>query len=247
MKRGVFALLLVLLVPRPVHAAAPYFQFAPDYRQPFITATATSVGQVFLPLNDHISGFDMWLSDGGTPADVQFDVLSPSGSTLSTRAVTVGAIPDSDSGTVYHVNLPSQLAVAASGTYEIRVTSSAPTLRLYWAANNSLLPLNAPPPPLFSGGTARVDGTDTGNSFLYALYETSETTPPALSNVTVRQETPTRSVMSFNASEPTGAVRELHRPVAEPVHVMCSRAPELQRFAGRRTGDDLSVHAHGAR
>lgn len=194
--------LLLFLPTKHALAAASYFEFAPDARQFFRTSGISGIEEVFLPLNEYLSGFDVWVSNNSTPSDVTFTLLSPTGEDLGTRVAELPAIADSDNGTRYHVDLPSQLSVNPTGAYVIRIISAAASLRLYDAFANRPITYNAPPPPLYSGGTARVNGVDQEYSFLYALYETHESTPPIITNLTLQQPIIGTVNLEFNANEP---------------------------------------------
>ena len=191
-----------LIFPFTARAATPYFEFLPDYREPFLISNASSVEQVFLPLNDHLSGFDFWMSNSSEATDVTFTLLSPTGSVLNTKTQSIPALADTDDGTRVHINLSTQVAVTGNQAYRIRITSPSTKLRLYWTLSNEIIVYNGPAPTQHTNGTARIDGVDRGQSFVHALYETAESTAPILSDVTVQNINPTQSLLLFSATEP---------------------------------------------
>jgi hypothetical protein len=202
--KRIFSLaLFVLFAALPLAvSAALYFEFSPDFRESFLIATATTVEQVFLPLNDHLNGIDFWVSNANTPATVTFTLLSPSGTALTSRTETIGAIPDDDMGQRHTILFPVQVTTTPDAAYRVRIGTSSSTLRLYWATVNRLLAHNAPPPSAYSSGTARIDGSDQAKSFLYALHETTEASPPVISGLGIQQPLIGQARIVFNASEP---------------------------------------------
>ncbi|MCC6934115.1 MAG: fibronectin type III domain-containing protein [Candidatus Yanofskybacteria bacterium] len=184
-----------------VHAA-PYTEFAPDYAQSLLVASSETPSEVFLPLNDHFSGMDLWLSNAGNPGDATFALFNPSGTLVGERAITIPAIADSETGARVHVALPAQIAVSGNQAYRMRITATEPHLRLYYATAQKLLAHNGAPLPAYTNGIARLGDEDTSFSFLYALYESTETTPPQISGVTITQINPTQATMAFSSNEP---------------------------------------------
>ncbi len=185
-----------------VASAALYLEFHPDHAQSLLVASSGSVEQVFVPANEYFSGMDFWVSDASTASSVTFALLNAAGSTITSRTVTVPSIADSETGTRFHFDWPAQLPVAASAVYRVRIDTASPTLRLYYATTNRVLPHNAPPEAIYSYGTARIDGEDQAYGFLFGLHETTEGSPPQLSNVQVVQETLGQVSILFSANEP---------------------------------------------
>jgi hypothetical protein len=191
-----------LLWASMAYAAGPYYEFNPDYAQSLLVASGETPSEVFLPLNDFLSGFDLWLSNGSIGGDVTFVLLGTDGQILTSRTVTLPAIADDESGTRFHVNLASQIAVTGNAAYRIRIDSTLPTLRLYYAPQVHLLTYNGTPPPAYTGGLARLGSQDQAYSFKFALYENNENAPPILTNVSVSQTAIDQAVLTFNANEP---------------------------------------------
>jgi len=183
--------------------AAPYFEFSPDYAQSLLVASAPdSVSQVFLPLNEYLAGFDVWVSNAGQAGTATFTLYSPTDAVLATRTVTIPAIADSEGGARFSVALTSQIGVSGALPYRIHVATAVPTLRLYYAQQNRILAHNGVPLPAYTGGLARIGDADQGYSFKFALTENAETSPPQLSAIGVAQPSLGTVVLSFNANEP---------------------------------------------
>ncbi|MCC6405414.1 MAG: hypothetical protein IT405_03435 [Candidatus Yanofskybacteria bacterium] len=185
-----------------VATAAPYTEFAPDYAQSLMLASSETASEIFLPLNEYLSGLDVWLSNTNTAGPATFSLYNPAGALVAERTLTVPALADGDTGTRIHVALPAQIAVHGNEAYRMRITSTVPTMQLYYATAQKLLAHNGTPLPAYTNGIARLGDEDTAFSFLYALYESSETTPPQIANVTITQTSPTQVVISFTSNEP---------------------------------------------
>lgn len=203
MKRTLWHALLIglLLVPATAYGAA-YREFTPDYAQSLLVASSGTVDEVFLPLNEYLAGFDFWLSNGGIATDAVFQLYNSANTLLGTASLTVPPIADSETGTRVHVSLPSQVAVVGQNAYRVRISSSAPTLRMYYATANTLLTHNGVPLPVYTGGLARISGEDRAYSFKFALYENREASPPVISSVTVTQTELSHVLVSYYANEP---------------------------------------------
>lgn len=196
-------MLLALGVPASALADSLYVEFSPDFGQSLLVATSEQpVEQVFLPLNDHFSALDFWVSNNNTAGPATFEIYGPSGTLLSSKTQTVPAIADGPSGTRVKVSLPGQLAVTANQAYVARISTAVPSLRLYHADQQKLLAHNAPPQAAYSGGLARINGEDKGFAFKFALYEGSETTSPVITNLSATVISVQEVRLIFNASEP---------------------------------------------
>ncbi len=203
MKRILWHAVLIgfFLAPNAAHGAA-YREFAPDYAQSLLVASSGTIDEVFLPLNEYLAGFDFWLSNGGVPTDAVFQLYTSANTLLGTTSITIPPIAESEAGTRIHISLPSQVAVVGQNAYRVRISSSAPTLRMYYAETNMLLAHNGVPLPAYTGGLARIGGDDRAYSFKFALYENSEGSPPVISSVTVAQTELSHVLMSYYANEP---------------------------------------------
>jgi hypothetical protein len=187
------------------HASAPYYEFNPDYAQSLLVSSdATSVEELFIPINEYLAGVDLWLSTGEVEGNITVSLLR-NGTQLTTKTIALPAIADSEEGTRTYIGFPTQISVSSSATYTLRITSTSPTLRLYWGEQNTLIAHNGKTDPSFAGGRARIDGEDRNFSFKFALYETTESAPPVLSNVSIQQSTTGQASIHFFANEPVDA------------------------------------------
>lgn len=201
MKRFLVFVVLGLAWVRPAHAAL-YYEFNPDYSQSLLVATSDTVSEVFLPLNDFLGALDFWVSNASSSGDVTFTLYNPSGTAMAERTIAVLPIGDDAVGKRLHVNLPVQFAVTGNAPYRVRIATTNPTLRLYYADSTQLIAHNGSPVAAYAGGLARIGTNDMGFSFKFALYENQESVPPQLTGVTVNQISPDQTTITFNANEP---------------------------------------------
>lgn len=200
------ALFVVFVSLAPVaQAATPYYEFNPDYAQSLLVAsTPGTIEELFIPINEHLAGVDLWLSTGGQEGALTVALLRNS-TQVATRTISLPAIEDSESGTRVHIGFPSQVGVSSPATYTLRIASALPSLRLYWGEQNTLVAHNGNSDPSFAGGRARIGGEDRDFSFKFALYETTESAPPVLTSVSVQQVTTGQATILFYANEPVDA------------------------------------------
>ena len=179
-----------------------YLEFNPDASVPLKVVEAAIPSQVFYVQNDFLGGFDLWLANSGSSGVTTFELLNEQGSVLATRTVTVPTISETDNGTKFHVDLSSQVAVFANKKYSVKVTSAMPQLKLYYSERIQLVQHNAPFVSEYITGVGKLGPEEQTFSFKYALYETTESSVPLVSNVswTVISENQMRA--DFNANEP---------------------------------------------
>src|SRR3989304_7951125 len=124
-RRITLSLVLFLAYGSAVFAAS-YFEFNPDYAQSLLGASSGSVEQVFVPANEYFSGVDFWVSNAGSAGSATFTLLTSSGTTITQRTVSVPAIADSENGTRFHFDWPSQLPIAARAISRVRIDTASP-------------------------------------------------------------------------------------------------------------------------
>lgn len=181
-----------------------FYEFNPDS---FLTG-ALHVGavesptQLFQPQNDFLGGVDFWIDNEGTGGTVTFTLRDGNGNVLSSKSATVAQIPETPGGTRLHVDFDDQVAVSSGQIYSIEISTGMPDLRFYYASRILLLQHDALYASEYTGGVARIGGTEQNFTFKFALYETSETSPPVLSNVTSTIISLNEVRLYFNANEP---------------------------------------------
>lgn len=191
---------------------ASYFEFAPKISEPLdIDDYSGSVYELLLPQNDHLSGFDIWYDNSGSPGSVSFGLRKDGFSNLlAAKTVAVSAVAPSFEGTRIHVDFGSAIPTDDSAVYSIKIFSETPDFRLYQADRLSILLQHATPyTSPYVNGVVRVDSDDGSDeageqefSFKFALYETQENLPPIVTNATTTIISLNELRFSFNVNEP---------------------------------------------
>lgn len=204
MKRFLFigGVLLILVTSFVFAHGTNYLEFNPDSAQFLKVTDVETPSQVFFAQNDFLGGFDLWVANSGSSGTATFALLNEQGSILTSKTVTIPYIVETSNGTRFHVDFNSQLAVLADDKYSIRVASSMPELRLYYSNRVGLISHNAPFVSPYITGVAKLGSEEQTFSFKYALYETSESSAPIISNVTWTIVSGTGMRVDFNANEP---------------------------------------------
>lgn len=202
-RRCIFILIGAVLLPSLVFAhGTNYLEFNPDQGSSLKVIDVATPSQVFFAQNDFLGGFDVWLANPGSSGTATFALLNEQGTVLTTRTVTIPYIAQTSNGTKLHVDLNSQIAVLADQKYSIRITSSMPELRLYYSDRVQLISFNSPFVSPYITGVAKLGSEEQNFSFKYALYETTESSAPIISNISWIVVSSTEMKIEFNANEP---------------------------------------------
>ncbi|MBI5732299.1 MAG: fibronectin type III domain-containing protein [Candidatus Magasanikbacteria bacterium] len=187
-------------------SAAPlkYFEFAPDSNLSLNIASAPTPYQVFYPQNDFLSGFDLWLSNTGPGGTASFGLRDAQDALLTAKTVVIPYLPEKWGGQTFHIDFDNPVAVSSSALYKIKMLSSMPNLRIYYATRIQLLEHNALSLPIILSivGPARLGDIDQSFSFKFALYEENDTLPPIIANVTSSIVSSEAFQLLFNTNEP---------------------------------------------
>lgn len=198
-------LFLLIFLVSPVYVSAHgtnYLEFNPDQANSLKDSAVATPAQMFFPQNDFLGGFDIYVANPGSSGTAIFDLISEQGNIVATKTVSIPNIPLSSSGTRLHVDLNSQVPVLAYDKYMIRLTTSMPELRLYYSDRVQLVAYNSPFVSEYTIGVARLGTEEQAYSFKYALYETTESSAPIISNAVWTEVSQNQMRLSFNANEP---------------------------------------------
>lgn len=205
MKKSVILVLNALFVLASLSVSAHgtnYLEFNPDTAQSLKVADVAAPSQVFFAQNDFLGGFDLWLANPGSSGTATFQLLNEQGSVITSKTVTIPYIAQTSNGTQFHVDFSSQVAVLADNKYSIKIISSMPELRLYYSNRVQVISHNAPFVSPYITGVGKLGSEEQTFSFKYALYETTESSAPIISNVSWTVVSPTQMRVDFNANEP---------------------------------------------
>lgn len=203
MRKPVVLGILLFLAPLFTFAhGTNYLEFNPDKSVPLRVADVATPYQVFFAQNDFLGGFDVWIANPSSAGTATFALLNEQGSVLTSKTAFISNIAQTQDGTKLHVDFNSQVAVLAGEKYSIRVTSSMPELRLYYSERVQVLSHNAPFVSPYTTGVAKLGSEEQTFSFEYALYETTESSAPIISNIGWTAVSSTEMRADFNANEP---------------------------------------------
>jgi hypothetical protein len=202
MKRVIFSVAFLGLLPFIAGAHGDkYLEFFPDRSSSLKVADVETPSQVFYAQNDFLGSFDFWVANPGSSGTATFSLLNAQGIVITSKTVTVPTIALTTDGTKFHVDLNSQLPVLADDKYSIRITTSMPDLYLYYANRVQLVSHNAPFVSPYVTGVAKLGNEEQIFSFKYALYETSESSAPIISNLAWSVLSESQMKVLFNANE----------------------------------------------
>lgn len=192
-----------LLAPLSILAhGINYLEFNPDNSSLLKVSEVATPAQVFFVQNDFLGGVNLWIANPGSSGTVTFDLLNDQGVVLRSQTITVPTIAETSNGTKFHIDFSSQAAVKSSSKYSVRVISSIPELRLYYSERVQLVAHNAPFVSEYVTGVGKLGSEEQSFSFKYALYETTESVAPVISNISWTVVSENQMRVDFNANEP---------------------------------------------
>src|SRR3989344_3051609 len=198
--------LVVFVFIFPLFASAHgnnYFEFNPDpFRTKSLNVSSGGVMyEVFLPSNEVLGGFDIWLDNSGSSGLASFE-LWRSGNLITTKSINVPHIDPIAGGQKVHVDWGSLIPIVSNSKYKIKISSTMPDLQIYYASRVKFLGHNEPHISDYLNGAAEIEGEEKEFSFKFALYETSESLVPVISNIGWAIISEGEMKVSFNANEP---------------------------------------------
>ncbi len=218
--RPFFLFVLVGLAFWPAQSLAHgtrFFEFAPEnYDERLKVAAYDTVSQEFPVYNDFLRGLDIWIDNEGGSGAATFGLYGASGGQLAAVTVTIPVAPPVWGGTRFHFDFSSLIPVNTGATYTLKLLSFPPELWLHYVNRFQILPHNSQAYPEYLLGTAYLGASEQPFSFKFALYETTETSPPLISNATTSPSSPYATTLFFNANEPVDFDVNYARPGQAP-------------------------------
>ena len=183
-------------------AELKYFESSYDAAGNLTLATAGPSYQYFIPYDDYISGFDIWVENEGNSGTASFGLRDSNDNLLSAKTISIPHIARAPAGQKLHIVFDQPVAIVSLQTYKIKMVSSMPKLKIYYSnlvdyqvhnATNSIEKQIKP---------AYIGANEQGFFFKLALYEDGDTAMPIVSNFSVNVISPEKASFRFNANEP---------------------------------------------
>lgn len=181
-----------------------FFEFAPNTVSKSLTVSKVETPyQFFKPYNDFIGGFDIWIENQGAAGYASFGLRDSNDNLLAAKTVSVPYTAEKWGGAKLHVDFDEPVNVSSTAMHKIKILSSMPKLKIYYAEKNQLLLHNTYQYFLADAvGTARLGSVDQDFSFKFALYEGNDNLAPIISNVTTSAVSASETKIEFGANEP---------------------------------------------
>ncbi len=180
-----------------------FFEFNPDsfLSFPLNPANYNSVSEIFIPQNEFLGAFDLWVDNNGPSGNISFELRNESNVLITSQTVTIPTIAPTAGGKRFHVDFPAQVSVLSNKKYLLNIITTMPSLRVYYSDRIDVLSHNAPYASGYLNGAAKIDSEEKKFSFKFALYESFETSPPILSNIVSTAVSSVETRLDFNANE----------------------------------------------
>lgn len=178
-----------------------FFEFNPDASQGLASVSGSDVYEIFLPQNDFLRGFDLWLENHGPAGYLTLELFDGLSQLVAQKTFAVSTT-SVEGGQRTHFDFDQLFPVVGNKSYALKISSSLPELLLYYANRVRLLEYNAPFADQYINGVARLDAEEKEFSFKFALYESQEQLPPVISNRSVTALGEGKMRLDFNANEP---------------------------------------------
>jgi hypothetical protein len=203
-KKFVAIILFFLSVSTALAQGTPYADFTSLLNSESIKVADVNVpSQRFKPLNDFVSGIDIFIDNDGALGTATINLKRVSnGQLLTSKTVSIPNIPPEWGGTQFHVSFNNSINVLSTEAYTIEIISSMPDLRLYYSDLIAVRQHNS----IYSVGDivlpAYLGSEEQDFAFHFVLYEKEEKEPPIISDPEISVKTLTNAQLSFHANEP---------------------------------------------
>ena len=204
MKKIILIIIAGIMLAAPAASFAAenkFFEFATDVGVPIAVPTGSVAIQEFKIYNDHVSAADVWFDNSGSSGSATVALLDAANTVLTSASVTIAHSDPFYAGQQLHVSFSKTVTVTSGAWYKLKITSATPQLRLYAIKRVQFVEHNAPYPIDSAIGASFLDSDSLFSVFKFALYESSDTTAPIITNASTTFKGPDTTVIAFNASE----------------------------------------------
>lgn len=178
-----------------------YFEYSPSTSSAINVSSFGAVYQAFKPYNDFIDGVDVWADNTGSQGYATFKIVDQNNAAIASKQISVTNLPVTWGGNRIHVAF-SPLKVYSTSTYMLKVSTTMPKLRMYYQDDISILEHNAPVQTSQMLESAYLDNSQQSFNFKIAIYESGDTLPPEVSNISFKRVSNTQMRIDLNANEP---------------------------------------------
>ncbi|MEK7635585.1 MAG: hypothetical protein AAB405_00665 [Patescibacteria group bacterium] len=198
-----FSIFCFLLSTSGVIAAElRYFESFYDTAGNLTLATAGPVYQYFIPYDDYVSGFDIWVENEGSSGAVSFGLRDNNDNLLAAKTITVPYVARTAGGQKLHVAFDQPVNVVSGQIYKIKMISSLAKFKIYYSNTIDVQVHNATNALERQIKPAYVGANEQSFFFKFALYEDGDIALPIISNFSVNVISPDKTSFRFNANEP---------------------------------------------
>src|SRR3989344_1826148 len=129
----IFSLFFFLSIVGVAAAELKYFESFYDAAGNLTLATAGPSYQYFIPYDDYISGFDIWVENEGNSGTASFGLRDSNDNLLSAKTISIPHIARTPAGQKLHIAFDQPVAIVSLQTYKIKMVSSMPKLKIYYS------------------------------------------------------------------------------------------------------------------
>ena len=183
-------------------AELKYFDFSPDISGALSVYNSETPYQYFIPYDDYISGFDMWVENTGSAGTASFGLRDSNDNLLAAKTITIPYLSKQWGGQKIHIEFDEPVNVISENIHKIKILSSMPKLKIYYGNLINLQLHNASEALDFHIKPAYLGNNEQNFVFKFSLYEDEDLLDPIISNVNVLVLTNETAKLDFNANEP---------------------------------------------
>ena len=192
----------LFLIPKTIAAELKYFESVYDAAGSLMLATAGPSYQYFIPYDDYVSGFDIWVENEGISGTASFGLRDGNDNLLASKTINISYIARTPAGQKLHIAFAQPIAVVSNQIYKIKIISSMPKLKIYYSNLVDVQVHNAANVLERQIRPAYVGTNEQSFFFKFALYEDGDVSQPIVSNFSVNVISGEKTNFRFNANEP---------------------------------------------
>lgn len=198
-----FFILLFLIEITFSQEVFKFFEFAPRSQEK-ITISKNSLEGSFVPFNDFLSGFDLFINNPKV-IDLDITILDKNNQVFWQKRVGIPIINGGWWGQQYFITLGDNYPINSGEEYKIFIKGNLNNSSIDIFVRNILEILQGTESYLFfpeNLKNLKIDNKEINYTLKFALYENKETIPPIISNLRLEVINSQRAKVIFNSNEP---------------------------------------------